>query len=268
MKRFHYISVSLIIFLAIFILCGAVFSLKISVFAPWSFEARLRRIVELFEQKTLFVKTRLTLGTPGALIKRIESGERPDVYISMGPNEIEILQNMGLIIPEKQKELMKQTLVLISGDPPVIPIDSLYDLTKEEIKTVGIGRPKLTAGARARMALQKIGLLEEIDKKSKTSPFKSVIFEEAQAAITYEECVYEEDLYKGENIPRRGLKIIGKLPEVLCEPFYITAVSLRKNILKNYFSADFLDFLSEEKARNIMLKKGFYSCPICELAED
>ena len=171
-----YVLISAAILLAALILRQSLLPIKLHVFAPWSFETRLRRIIELYEQKSPYTKVTLILGTPGALMKKIENGERPDVYIAMGPNEIDILRESKLMLTGKEKELLKQTLVLATPAIPPVEVNSLIDLTKKEIKTVGLGRPRLTAGVRARKALDKLGILEAVDKKSKTSPIKSIIF--------------------------------------------------------------------------------------------
>ncbi|MFH1853884.1 MAG: substrate-binding domain-containing protein [Candidatus Omnitrophota bacterium] len=264
----NYVFISAVILLAALVLRQSLLPIKLHVFAPWSFETRLRRIIELYEQKSPYTKVTLVLGTPGALIKKIEKSEKPDIYIAMGPNEIEILRELKLTLSGKEKELLKQTLVLIAPYPSPVEINSLSDLIKEEIKTVGIGQPKLTAGLKSRKALEKIGLLEKVDKKSKTSPLKSVIFNEVEAAVAYEQCIYEEDLFKGEPVIRRGLKVIQHLPPDICEPFPIIATPLRTNIVKQKASSDFVNFLCEEKAQNILLKKAPFSCPICEIGKN
>ncbi|MBL7129994.1 MAG: substrate-binding domain-containing protein [Candidatus Omnitrophica bacterium] len=251
-----------------FILNKYLLPVRLHVFAPWSFEIRLRRIIELYEYKFPFTKVKLFLGTPGKLIKEIDSGAKPDVYIAMGPKEIEILRQLKLVLPGKEKELLKQTLVLAVPDPPIVEVNSLAGLTKKEIETVGIGRPRLTAGIRTRKALEKLGILEIVDKKSKTSPLKTIVFKEAEAAIIYEQCAYEEDLFKGELTTRKDIKIVQYLPSELCEPFAIVAVPLRSNFLKRKASIDFVNFLGEESAQEILYKKATASCPVCELGPE
>jgi len=60
-------------------------SVSLTVYAPWSMEMRMRRIFEEFQAAHPEVTFRLETGTPGKLVKRMEAGERPDVYVSMGP---------------------------------------------------------------------------------------------------------------------------------------------------------------------------------------
>ena len=263
-----YVFISAVILLAALVLRQSLLPIKLHVFAPWSFETRLRRIIELYEQKSPYTKVTLVLGTPGALIKKIEKGERPDVYIAMGSNETDILRKSKLMLTGKEKELLKQTLVLATPVLPPVEVNSLIDLTKKEIKTVGIGRPRLTAGVRARKALDKLGILEAVDKKSKTSPLKSIIFKEAEAAIIYEQCAYEEDLFKEEPVVRRGIKIVQHLPSELCESFPMTATPLRTSLMKRKVSIDFVNFLCKENAQNVLLKKASFSCPICEIGKE
>ncbi|MFW6163195.1 MAG: molybdate ABC transporter substrate-binding protein, partial [Planctomycetota bacterium] len=199
---------------------------SLQVFAPWSLEKRLRRIVEIFQERCPATPVRFTTGTPGQLIKKVKAGARPGVYIAMGPAEIEVLDGLGVTVDGTARPLLEQRLVLAVAEEARERVKTLSDLAKPEIEAAGIGRPVLTSGRRARAALAKAGVLEAVAPKARTSPLRSLIVGDVPAAVIYEECCYEEDLHVGAKVPRRGIAVAIPLPGELCKPFPVIAVAL------------------------------------------
>ena len=234
------------------------------VFAPWSLEKRLRRTVEPFQERSATTPVRFTTGTPGKLIKRVKGGARPDVYIAMGPGEIEVLEQLGLAAPGTGRVLLKQTLVLAVAETARDRVKDLRDLARKDIAAVGMGRPSLTAGRLTRAALAKLGILAAVERKARTSPLRSLVVGDVQAAVIYEQCCYEEDLFVGAEVPRRGIAVAVRLPRRLCEPFPVIAVALRTQ-LPHPSAPLFVRVLGEKRAQDILHRRGEWSCPICEM---
>jgi len=235
------------------------------VFAPWSLEKRLRRIVEVFQEGAPSVPVRFTTGTPGQLIRRIRAGERPGVYIAMGPSEIEALRSLNLTVPGSAKEILRQTLVLAVSAAARGRVKELRDLAGKEITAVGIGQPTLTSGQLTRAALRKLGILDAVEPKARTSPLRSLVLGRVQAAVLYEQCCYEEDLYVGQMVPRRGIAVAKPVPKDLCEPFPLLAVAL-KTEPAHPAAGTFIRTLCQKRAQDILRRRGEWSCPICEIA--
>jgi len=236
----------------------------LEVLAPWSLEKRLRRTVEPFQELSPTTPVRFTTGTPGKLIKLVKGGARPDVYIAMGPGEIEVLEQLGLAAPGTGRVLLKQTLVLAVAEEARDKVKRLRDLARKDIAAVGVGRPTLTAGRLTRAALAKLGILEAVARKARTSPLRSLVVGDVVAAVIYEQCSCEEDLFIGAEVPRRGIAVAMPLPRGLCEPFPVIAVALRTQ--RPHPSAPlFVRVLGEKRAQDILHRRGEWSCPICEM---
>ncbi len=237
---------------------------RLEVFAPWCMEKRLRRVVEIFQEGCPTTPVRFTTGTPGLLIKRVKAGARPDVYIAMGPAEVDALGALGLTVPGSQRELLKQTLVLAVSAAARDRVRGLRDLARRDIEAVGIGRPTLTCGKLIRVALKKAGVLEAVEPKGMVSPLRSLVVGDVAAAVIYEQCCYEEDLFVGAEVPRRGIAVAKRLPPELCEPFPVLAVALRTDV-RHPSAGAFIRALVEKRAQDILLRRGEWSCPICEM---
>jgi ABC-type molybdate transport system substrate-binding protein len=220
--------------------------------------------VEVFQEQAPTVPVRFRTGTPGQLIRRVKAGERPDVYIAMGPEEIEVLGSLGLAAPGSAREILKQTLVLAVAEKARSRVGRLRDLARKEVAAVGIGRPTLTSGRRTRAALRKLGILDAVEPKARTSPLRSLVLGEVEVAVLYEQCTYEEDLYVGRLVPRRGIAAAKPLPKELCEPFPLLAVALTTG-RAHPAAARFIRALGGKRAQDILHRRGEWSCPICEM---
>ena len=137
----------------------------LTVFAPWSMEKRMRRIFEKYQQRDPSVTFKLETGTPGSLVKRMKGGERPDVYISMGPIGVEVLHEMGIVREGTEKEILCKRLILVCSEAMKETVKDIRDLARPEVRAVGIGRPTLSAGTFSRTALEKAGVIETVEAK-------------------------------------------------------------------------------------------------------
>lgn len=234
------------------------------VFVPWCMEKRLRRIVEAFQEQRPTTPVRFTTGTPGQLLAKIKEGGRPDVYIAMGPAEVEVLNSLGLVVPGSAREILMQTLVLAVSSEARESVKELRDLAKKEVAAVGIGQPTLESGRLTRAALRKLGILEAVEPKARTSPLRCLVLGDVQAAVLYEQCVYDEDLHAGVLVTQRGIGSAWPLPKELCEPFPVVAVALKPG---HPAAATFIQVLTEKRAQDILHRRGAWSCPICEMKQ-
>ena len=235
------------------------------VFAPWCMEKRLRRIAEVFQETHPNTPVCFTTGTPGYLLRKIKAGERPGVYIAMGPSDIEALGALGLPVPGTAKDILEQTLLLAVSAEAQEEVKHLRDLAKEDITAAGIGPPAMTSGRLTRVALERLGILETVLPKAKTPPLRALALGQAQASVLYEECCYEEDLLTGRTVLRRGIAAAEPLPKELCEPFPVTAVVL-KTTPAHPDAADFISVLIGERGRDILHRRGDWSTPVREPA--
>ncbi len=236
---------------------------RLTVYAPWSIEKRLRRVFEKFRLERSEIVFQLQTGTPGRLVNRMKAGDRPDVYVSMGPVGIDVLTEMGIVRQGSGREILRQRMILIRSEAMKDTVARIENLAKPEVRKVGIGRPSLSAGTFTRQALEKAGILEVVEPKAQVSPLRSYMKGQVDAAIILGECCYDEDLVLGQVAPRRGVHVVGALPESLCPAFAVIAVGIKGPAPAG--AADrFIDFLTGPEAQSVLRRRGPEACPICD----
>ena len=235
----------------------------LSVFGPWSMEKRMRRVFEKFQLHHPGVNFRLETGTPGRLVQRMEAGERPDVYVSMGPVGVKVLDAMGMVRKGTAREILRQRLILVCSQAARAHVTNVRDLARAEVRGVGMGRARLSAGTFSRAALAKLGVLDAVAAKSKISPLRSYMKGEVDAAIILEECCFDEDLLLGRVVPRKGIHVVGALAESLCPAFPVVAVGMKGRAPPETAGA-FIAFLTSREAQDILRRRGPGACPVCD----
>lgn len=223
---------------------------KLTVFAPWPMELRLRRAFEKYQlthPNTIF---QLQTGKPGPLIKRMKAGDLPDVYISMGPVGVEKLRELGLLREGSPREILEQRLILVCSDAMKDTVKSVQDLAKPEVSVIAMPPPSLSAGVYSHQALEELGLLQIVLAKERISPYSLFIKGEVDVAIMYEECVYEEDLWPEGRVPRRTINVV----EPLGSPFPVIAVAVKGEGAPEV-AQEFINFLTEPEAQRILKRR-------------
>lgn len=235
----------------------------VRVFGPWSMEKRLRRIFEKFQAEQPGVDFELVTGTPGSLAERMRAGDVPDVYVSMGPVGLDVLQKEGVIRPGSGGVILKQRMVLVCSEAMKDIVKDVKDLAKGEVRKVGIGRPAMSAGRFARQALAKEGILDVVEAKSQKSPLRSLLKGEVDAAVILGQCCYQEDLLAGKLVPLTGLIVVRHLPDELVPEFPVIAVTT-KGTDASEPARRLVEFLSGKVAQAILRREGPGACPVCD----
>jgi len=234
---------------------------SIRVFAPWPLEMRMRRVFESYQIAHPDIRFELTTATPGELIKRTRRGDVPDVFVAMGPVEVDVLRGDALVRDGGQSEIMKQRLVLICSPAMKDVVKEMKDLAKPEIRKIGFCvTPTLSAGVFTSQALEKTGVLDAVKTKALTPPLRSLLEGKTDCAIALEECCYLEDLLVGKLTPLPGVVVVGALPESLCPEFSIFALALR-GPARPELAIEFVQFLGGKISQDIFQRRGSAACP-------
>jgi molybdate transport system substrate-binding protein len=197
----------------------------------------------------------LTLTNAATMRTQLESNPTWDVVISADMDDMKAMTDKGLLAPDGQHSLARNTLV-IYGRKALVKDDELdwFDLVGTEWKKVALGNPDLTASGRAaRRALQKHDLFNDDHKKiwayAPTEATALQIAERDQADAVF---VYRTDL-AGIQLP--GFDVF-PLSSVDAPPIFYTAAVGR--LAKNPDAARaFAAYCGSEAAREIWAKYGF-----------
>ena len=197
----------------------------------------------------------LTLTNSGTLLAKVESGSVFDVVISADIDDVKAMTDKGLLFPDGQRSLARNSLV-VYGRKALVKDDDLdwFDLIGSEWKKVALGNPELVASGRvANRALKKHDLLTDDNKSvfvyapTDAHAIAEVQREQADAVFAYKTDAIQLNLH--------GFEMIAIKSEDT-PPIFYTAAVCRSS--KNQTQARaFIDFCSSDTARSIWAKYGF-----------
>lgn len=113
---------------------------SLTIAAANSLREPLKAVLPLFEAQHKEVNVRIVYGPSQTLRQQIEQGAPVDVYLPSSLDEIETLQDKGLVVGSPQI-YGSTALVLITGSSAPAPITSIQDLHKPAVRRIAIGDP-------------------------------------------------------------------------------------------------------------------------------
>ncbi len=186
-----------------------------------------------------------------------------DVFMSLGDREAELLVEAGVVQGEPRPFLRQSIMLAVPVGNP-LGIETLEDLTKDEVKTIAVCDSSLSIGECGQKALEAVGIWDELEASGKVirpnMPKKAkemVIQGKADAAFVYAACENEE--WK-ESEPE--LSIIGKADMVLTVPddlyggMFAQAV-ITKAATDPELAAKFIDALRTPVVQEAISKLGY-----------
>lgn len=118
-----------------------------------------------FEQET-GVGIDFNFGSTGQLTQQIEAGAPVDVFAAANVSYIDQLAAAGLILPDTKALYARGQIVLWTRSDSALAIDSIEQLTDDEVQRIAIANPDHAPyGAAARSALQTAGIWDGIQSK-------------------------------------------------------------------------------------------------------
>jgi molybdate transport system substrate-binding protein len=196
--------------------------------------------------------------------KVLDGKETPDVFVSMGDLELNLLETKGRVEKGTRVKIAPNSLALITSKKNPLKLKELKDLAKPEVKSIALANPEVTAsGFHAREALQKLGIWETIKNKTRTPDQPEAVAEEVargdvDAGIAYWPCMFENPAPGAEPTPKRKLTIVEAIPQKLYTPFFCEAAVIKGS--KNQEAAKkFIAFFQTPEAKAIYTKWRFIS---------
>jgi molybdate transport system substrate-binding protein len=119
-----------------------------------------------FEKANAGTKVLFNFGASGQLVQQIGRGAPADVLATADQDSMDRAHQQRLVVPDTRTNFVSNTLVLVvpTGSPGAIR--SFADLSKPEIKRVGIGTPEsVPAGRYAKEALEQAGIWNGLKDK-------------------------------------------------------------------------------------------------------
>jgi len=196
------------------------------------------------------VDFRNNFGSSGTLSREIEQGAPVDAFLSAAAKPIDDLNAKGLILAGTQRNLLRNTLVLIA--PRDSQLKGFEGLTDKSVRLIALGDPgSVPAGQYGRQTLTALHLIDKLNAKL-------VMGKDVRQVLTYVETgnadagiVYATDAAASERV-----RIVAVAPESSHEPIVYPAAVVQAS--RNQEAARrFIEFLSSPAAKAIFTKRGF-----------
>jgi len=231
-------------------------AVAISILADSSLRNVLQELAQTWaDSQTDGPEVPLTLTNAGTMRTQLSANPTWDVVISADLDGVKVMTDEGLLAPEGQRTLARNTVV-IYGRSAIVKDDALdwFDLVGTQWKKIAMGNPDLVQSGRvAKHALQKHDLFDGDHKNlftnagNETLALGMVESDQADAAF-----VYRSDL---KTIQLPGFDIFPLTSDDAPPVFYTAALG---RLAKNpQGAAAFINYCTSEAARDIWIKYGF-----------
>lgn len=221
---------------------------SITVAAAASLSDAMKELNHMYEKEHPETDITLNLASSGVLANQIKQGAPIDVFLSASESHFQAVNDKGLIEPDYQKPLLKNSLVLIKTPKA----NSLSFSKLDDVRRLAIGTPEtVPAGAYAKEALQFMNLWDKLEE--------DLIFgKDVRQVLTYVETgnaeagiVYETDYRSSNNV-----KLVEKIPEEAYSPIIYPAGVIKG---ASQEATAYYTFLQSNEAKEIFEAYGFQS---------
>lgn len=212
----------------------------------------LGELKEVYEAEEKSVILTYTFGSSGALQAQIEEGAPVDIFMSAAQKQMTALEEGGLLVEGTKKTLLQNKVVLIIPSNSDLGLTTFEDMTKDEVKKIGLGEPEgVPVGQYTEEILRNLNILDKVNAKT-------VFGSDVRTVLTWVEngdvdcgVVYATDAASTVKV-----KIVTEAPEGSHKEvtYPVAVIKGSKNIEA---SKEFLEFLSTDIAKKVFEKYGF-----------
>lgn len=189
----------------------------------------------------------------GDLARQIEAGAPVDVFTSAAQKDMDDIDRKTLIVRNSRKNFAKNGVVLVAPTISDIPLQTLTDLKRGDVRKVVIGNPKtVPAGRYAEEALRHFALWDALKDKL-------IFAENVRQALDYiaRNEVDAGLVYSTDAMARsKEVKIVARLPEG-SHPPVVYPIAVIKGTKEEALSRAFVDLVVSAEGQKILMKHGF-----------
>jgi molybdate transport system substrate-binding protein len=192
------------------------------------------------------------IGGSGILMHKIEQGALADIFIPAASSQMDDLQMKDLIINDSRKDLLRNTIALITLNKSNIQC-SFKELIEEKIQKIAIGDPNsVPAGKYAQEVLMSLGISEIVKSKLVFAKDVRQVLKFVEKGSIDVGVVYQTDVGISDKV-----KILDRASEELHSPV-VYPIAIMKATDNKAESEDFIKFLTaKDSAKKIFKKHGF-----------
>jgi len=229
---------------------------KLYMMVPQGVFLPFNKVLSKFEAAHPNVEVEMVIDTPEAMAQMVEENDRkPDIFISPGGHELEVLRQKGYIDPSTMVSFGSYKLAILVPKANPGNVKKIDDLLNPGVKTISISDPDLNAACyAARLSLQNAGLWDKLKPKVKVtgccmSSFKWILDGRAQANVQFMGCPMDEKAAMAEE---SKVSIACEFP---AGTYYTprNAAGILKTCKERKLAEEFLAFLTSPEMVKLML---------------
>ncbi len=227
----------------------------LTIYVPCGMELPFMAAREAFQEVRPGLRVNVVLDNANVLVRRIlGKGEKPDLIVSPGLLEMEILQKEGLVGEKDVHPFGRYELVLFTSRANPAGVRTFSDLIRPEVKTIAIADPDLNSvGRYIRQALQGLGLWDQVQSKllrteHPITAYKHVAREKADASFAYRSCPLKT---APEKLAYSKVRILEAVPKEMYGPAFAVIAPLSFSPRREVALA-FIDYLLSEKGQALL----------------
>jgi molybdate transport system substrate-binding protein len=226
---------------------------EITVSAAASLKNAFEDMGKAFETQNKGMKVYLNFASSGDLKKQIEAGAPVDVFASAAQREMDDLERKGGLVAGSRYNFAGNEMVLVKPSASTIQLKSFNDLTRQEVKKIGIGNPSsVPAGMYAEQVLKYYGVWETIkDKLIFGESVRQVLDYVARGEVDAGVVFSTDALVRSKDVV-----VVMKAPEG-SHVEVVYPISAVKNTKNEKIAKSFVDFVMSNTGIRILAKYGF-----------
>ena len=218
--------------------------------AASSLTSVMEDIKKIYTEENQDIDLVFNFGSSGVLQQQIEQGAPIDLYLSAAADQMDKLEQKGLIDEQSRITLLSNEIVLIGAKDSYI--EDFTDLTNSKVSKLAIAVPEsVPAGKYARELLMNLGIWESVQNKI-------IYAKDVRQVLAYVErgeveagIVYQTDANVSDKV-----KIIMSADPTSYSPI-LYPLAIIKGITNQKAAEDVIAFLAGEEAKEIFKQHGF-----------
>ncbi|HJN18730.1 MAG TPA: substrate-binding domain-containing protein [Armatimonadota bacterium] len=232
---------------------------QLSMYVPCGMTVPFHEAIALFEAANPGIEIDVTYDNDAVLLGRVvDDGERPDLFVSPGGRELDVLAESDLVDAETTVKLGSFEIVAVVGRDSPLKVEKPDDLNALALATIALPDPdRSSMGWHVRQSLQQLELWNDLQEKIVPAEriivaYQDVVQEKIDLTFTYRGCPLPID---EEQLAKSPVRIAFSLPE---ESYNVPMVTVGMlNTTKHAAEAQqLLTYLASEQVTTLMVKEG------------
>lgn len=138
---------------------------SVTIYVPCGLSIPFMDAMDAFKKANPGVEVIPKLESDVELLKQVENGEKPDLFVSPGGREAQVLEAKGSV-KEKASVGSYAIVVTVPRDNPA-HLEKVADLVRPEVRRIAIPNPERNSvGFFAKQSLTQLGLWDAVEKKA------------------------------------------------------------------------------------------------------